>query len=174
MQPWTTLIDTRELIEDYTNELPPQRRRAMKSWYIYGRRYWLSGITIVLAFMTMGICKQVPIPNLKRISLPIALKYNGVNLNYLVCNQAMEIPLTNALQCVKMNGIDSLETAGCTCYRYVRGTTKLSKHASGMAIDINPFKSIDPVVVDCFKQAGFNWGGDWTIPDLMHFELETP
>jgi len=26
-------------------------------------------------------------------------------------------------------------------------------------------------LVQCFKDAGFDWGGDWTRPDGMHFQL---
>jgi len=26
-------------------------------------------------------------------------------------------------------------------------------------------------VVDCFKKAGFDWGGEWSTPDGMHMQL---
>ena len=27
--------------------------------------------------------------------------------------------------------------------------------------------------VKCFKDAGFDWGGDWSIRDGMHFQLKS-
>lgn len=77
-------------------------------------------------------------------------------------------------------------------YREVEGTTKLSDHALGLAIDINPFQNpwVHPrlgnlppgseydesqrgtltiEVVGLFKVYGFQWGGDWKNPDYQHF-----
>ena len=82
-------------------------------------------------------------------------------------------------------------------YRTIDGTTKLSRHALGLAIDINPLQNpwlrgdrVDPVagrayldrahvrpgmivrpgpVVEAFEAAGWKWGGDEASPDYHHF-----
>lgn len=77
-------------------------------------------------------------------------------------------------------------------YRYIMGTKKLSKHAKGYAIDLNP--KVNPAkpskishvydesikkgkitkeVINIFKKRGFKWGGEifgdfW---DSHHFEI---
>jgi hypothetical protein len=80
-------------------------------------------------------------------------------------------------------------------YREVTGGGRLSNHAYGRAIDINPFLNpyikeglvlphgakYDPSIagtvtsdhplVRAFLQLGWAWGGDWTSPkDYQHFE----
>lgn len=66
----------------------------------------------------------------------------------------------------------------------VNNPTKISTHAFGITVDINPdenpnYKSsakpcksdIPAVVVNAFKKNGFRWGGDYrTRCDAMHFE----
>lgn len=80
-------------------------------------------------------------------------------------------------------------------YRFVEGTQRLSKHANGRAIDINPeynpcvangvicpahaayepsqpgtFTATSPVTL-FLKERGWIWGGDWESPiDYQHFE----
>jgi D-alanyl-D-alanine carboxypeptidase-like protein len=53
-----------------------------------------------------------------------------------------------------------------------------SLHAWGLAVDINvstnPWGARprqDPRIVAIFKRWGFRWGGEWSPPDGMHFEL---
>lgn len=76
-------------------------------------------------------------------------------------------------------------------FRFVSNTTKLSDHAIGLAIDINPVQNpwIHPsalnlfpynidakgtiiendAVVNIFKKYGWSWGGHWRNPDYQHF-----
>ena len=68
-------------------------------------------------------------------------------------------------------------------YRDVRGVPgKLSNHASGTAIDLNATKhplgalgTFDaakvPMLRALAKKYGLTWGGEWTRPDPMHFEI---
>jgi len=68
-------------------------------------------------------------------------------------------------------------------YRDVRGVPgKLSNHASGTAIDLNATKhplgkvgTFDagkvPMLKALVKKYNLTWGGDWTRPDPMHFEI---
>jgi hypothetical protein len=51
-------------------------------------------------------------------------------------------------------------------------------HAFGLAVDLNVSSNqlgtkgnIDPRVVEIFERWGFAWGGRWSPPDPMHFEL---
>jgi hypothetical protein len=92
---------------------------------------------------------------------------------------------------------DGNVTAAFVC-RAVRGGGRFSAHASGLAVDVNPFhnpyargdlvlpelasayldrSAVRPgmilegdVVVDAFASIGWSWGGRWTDPvDTMHF-----
>lgn len=70
-------------------------------------------------------------------------------------------------------------------FRRVSGSAKLSLHAYGAAIDLDPEmngrgipyaageKMISPVVVDIFRSENWKWGGDFINPDCMHFEATT-
>ena len=83
-------------------------------------------------------------------------------------------------------------------YRLIAGTERLSRHATGRALDINPlrnplvhpdgrispagavyrpgdpgtFAGDDPVVL-AFRERGWRWGGDFThVRDYHHFEKQ--
>lgn len=67
-------------------------------------------------------------------------------------------------------------------YRPVRGSSRLSCHAFGAAVDFDaeglplgtnvPASEIPQVVVNAFKEQGFFWGGDYLgRKDPMHFQL---
>lgn len=74
---------------------------------------------------------------------------------------------------------------GCYNYRPTRGGSRLSVHAWGAAIDIDPEKNplgkkwkegsgMMPLeVVKIFKEAGWVWGGNWKNQDCMHFQAAT-
>ncbi len=81
-------------------------------------------------------------------------------------------------------------------YRRIAGTNRLSHHASGRAIDINPFQNpviysdgkispngakynpkapgtftADSEIVQFMRSRGWRWGGDWTsFKDYHHFD----
>jgi hypothetical protein len=86
-------------------------------------------------------------------------------------------------------------------YREVPGTTSISKHSYGVAIDINPIQNpyivgdevmpevgrdyldrddvrqgmivTDDVVYDAFISRGWTWGGEWrSVKDYQHFVKE--
>ena len=66
------------------------------------------------------------------------------------------------------------------CRRNIAGTSTLSNHAFGLALDINAVENqrgtaglIDRSVVRIFQSWGFTWGGDWHYTDPMHFEMNT-
>ncbi len=79
-------------------------------------------------------------------------------------------------------------TAGVFNYRKIAGTTRLSCHSYGIAIDINTkyahywrwavnkgvveYKNNIPYeIVRIFEKYGFIWGGYWYHYDTMHFEF---
>ena len=62
-------------------------------------------------------------------------------------------------------------------FRKKRGQGELSIHSWGIAIDINPHiaphgkKSHQPeFIVKAFNDRGLAWGGNWLVPDGMHFQ----
>ncbi|MDH3498668.1 MAG: M15 family metallopeptidase [Acidimicrobiia bacterium] len=69
---------------------------------------------------------------------------------------------------------------GCWNPRLIRGGDKggaLSRHAWGVAVDINPTRNpyggvvdMHPEIVEIFRALGFAWGGGWTFTDGGHFE----
>lgn len=93
----------------------------------------------------------------------------------------------------------SANNTSCFCYRAVDGSKHLSKHAQGMAIDINPLynpcvrgQHVQPLsgkpwanrartfnykiergdlLWRLFTERGFKWGGTWrSLKDWQHFE----
>jgi hypothetical protein len=71
---------------------------------------------------------------------------------------------------------------GCFAFRPQRTGAKLSTHAWGIALDLNPESNaqgtagnMNPGVVAIFKEVGFTWGGEWqgSKRDPMHFQFCT-
>jgi hypothetical protein len=79
--------------------------------------------------------------------------------------------------------VEDHQFGGCFSFRPQRTGTKLSTHAWGIALDLNPESNaqgtagnMDARVVAIFKQAGFTWGGDWhgRVRDpIRHFQFCT-
>ena len=111
----------------------------------------------------------------------------------------IKFPIAKVIPIVKYNWNDekSMEDNNTSAfnYRFVKGTNKLSYHAKGRAIDINPklnpqvrkkikvpknsnYNSITPgtlfndsPIVKEFKKLGWRWGGNWrSVKDYQHFE----
>jgi hypothetical protein len=104
----------------------------------------------------------------------------GVIPKKLYCNSAMIAPLTQAFEnIIERNLISQIKTwDGCFNIRKKRGASSQSLHAWGIAIDINAAwngfgkkPTMSPELVKCFTDAGFDWGGVWSKPDGMHFQL---
>lgn len=71
--------------------------------------------------------------------------------------------------------------AGCWNPRTTRSGTTVSRHAWGVAVDLNigqnptGLASVqDPRLLDIFARWGFTDGSRWLIPDAGHFEYLTP
>jgi hypothetical protein len=100
----------------------------------------------------------------------------------MTCNRAIFPQLEAALREVVARGLadelDPDEYAGCYYPRFIAGTTTLSNHSFGTAMDFNvsgnqrgTVGEMDRTVVSIFKKWGFAWGGDWSWTDPMHFEM---
>ena len=101
------------------------------------------------------------------------------------CHKAMLPQLRAALTEIERypglaKAIHKGEYGGCYVPRFIaRNPARgLSFHTFGTALDINVPGNlrgtpglIDRRVVAIFKKWGFNWGGDWSYTDPMHFEL---
>jgi hypothetical protein len=103
-------------------------------------------------------------------------------LGPVTCNKMIFPQLRAALEEVVQQGLaDKIhpgEYAGCFYPRFIAGTTTLSNHAFGLALDLNTpgnqrgtVGEMDRGVVAIFKRWGFAWGGDWHYTDPMHFEM---
>ncbi|WP_232677265.1 M15 family metallopeptidase [Nocardioides sp. R-C-SC26] len=103
-------------------------------------------------------------------------------LGSVTCNKAIFPQLRAALTEIVQQGLaDEIhpeQYAGCYYPRFIAGSSTLSNHSFGLALDLNvpgnqrgTVGEIDRGVVAIFKRWGFGWGGDWRWTDPMHFEL---
>lgn len=99
------------------------------------------------------------------------------------CHEAMIEPLSAALGQLEAEGlahvIDPAAFSGCWNARRIREGMPLSKHAWGLAVDVNidgnpygDFATQHPRFVELMREHGFTWGGDWMVPDPGHYELD--
>ena len=105
-------------------------------------------------------------------------------LGSVTCNKVVFPQLKEVMQEIHARGLDDKihpeQFAGCYYPRFIAGTSTLSNHAFGLALDINAVENqrgtvglIDRGVVSIFQEWGFTWGGDWGYTDPMHFELNS-
>lgn len=102
----------------------------------------------------------------------------------VTCHRQMLVQLEGALAEVEAAGlaglIDVNDYGGCWVARHIDWSPRrpLSMHAWGLAVDFNvqtnqlgARPTMDPRIVAIFDRWGFVWGGRWSRPDGMHFEL---
>lgn len=122
-------------------------------------------------------------PELEKHMMLLKLDYPDIPAlpKQIYCNKDLKGPLINALNRVVLYGYaDQIKTwDGCFNIRRKRGAVSQSLHSWGIAIDINAAwnqlgkpPTMSKELVQCFKDAGFDWGGDWYRPDGMHFQLK--
>jgi hypothetical protein len=113
--------------------------------------------------------------NIVKVDLPV--------LGTVRCHRIMIDQLAAALQEIQQAGLADLITdyAGCYVPRHMlwNPAKPISRHAWGLAFDINvpangygAAPTLDPRIVEVFRRWGFKWGGDFSTPDGMHFELQ--
>ncbi len=114
--------------------------------------------------------------NIVRAEVPV--------LGTVMCHRLLIPQLSAALGEIQQRGLtDSIDTrqyGGCYVPRFIMRNPRrnLSMHAFGLAVDLNVAGNyygtrgnMDPDVVAIFEKWGFFWGGRWSTPDPMHFEL---
>ena len=105
-------------------------------------------------------------------------------LGSVTCHRVVFPQLGAALAEIEERGlaeeIDPKEFGGCYVPRFIGRDPRrgLSMHAFGLAVDLNVSTNyygtrgkMDPRIVAIFEKWGFAWGGRWSTPDPMHFEL---
>jgi hypothetical protein len=106
----------------------------------------------------------------------------GVIPKKLYCNKQIVALLIQAFtNLIDRKMVNELKTwDGCFNVRRKRGLKSLSLHSWGIAIDVNAAwnglgkePTLSKEFVQCFIDAGFDWGGTWTRKDGMHFQLKS-
>ena len=120
-----------------------------------------------------------------KLPFPLRLSWKPhILAKYIQCHRDIGEALLDALHEIgQYKGVDWLGDkrydyyGGCFNFRKKRGLGDLSIHSWGIAIDLNPHiaphrkKSHQPrFIVKAFEDRGFNWGGNWLVPDGMHFQ----
>lgn len=111
--------------------------------------------------------------HIRRATVPV--------LGTVTCHRALLPLLQGALREVAAAGlahtVDPADYAGCYGPRLIAAGQGLSRHAWGAAVDFNATDNavgapptLDPRLVDIMTRWGFTWGGEWALPDGMHFE----
>ncbi|MPZ90863.1 MAG: hypothetical protein GEU68_04400 [Actinobacteria bacterium] len=113
--------------------------------------------------------------NIRGFTLPV--------IGEVVCHRSLIPQLRAALKEVVARDlgytIQPEQYAGCFGARFINAGPRhrLSHHAWGIAVDFNASEnptgirpSLDRRLVSVMREHGFTWGGDWLVPDGMHFE----
>ena len=101
------------------------------------------------------------------------------------CHRSLLGPLGRAMRSLTDDNLGHLVDpgafAGCWSPRRIADGEPLSRHAWGIAVDLNidgnprgSFSSQDPRLVEAMRSNGFTWGGTWLVPDPGHYELVPP
>lgn len=102
-------------------------------------------------------------------------------LGEVVCHRdllpALEGAMRDLVEAGLASAVDPSDYAGCYGPRLIGPGQALSRHAWGVAVDLNATTNafgdpptLDGRVVDTMARWGFTWGGAWLEPDGMHFE----
>ena len=124
---------------------------------------------------------------LERVTLPfpMTLSWDHTHsVSAITCHKLLASTFTGVFARIQSSGLQNKITSfgGCFSFRTQRTGTKLSTHAWGIAIDLNPetnqqgtIGNMDPGLIATFRATGFEWGGDWQgrSRDPMHFQFCT-
>jgi hypothetical protein len=111
--------------------------------------------------------------------VPTELEHGAIPKR-IYCNKDIVPLLNQAFKNINTRGLaNQVKTwDGCFNIRKKRGATSMSLHSWGLAIDINAAwngfgkqPTMSPELVKCFTDAGLDWGGKWSRPDGMHFQI---
>lgn len=121
---------------------------------------------------------------LTRIEMPFQLSLSWDKsraVTQMTCHRLIAPVFADVLEQLKTTALSDKITSfgGCFSFRPQRTGTKLSTHAWGIAVDLNPETNrqgtageMDLGVIAIFERAGFTWGGNWEghSRDPMHFQ----
>jgi len=124
---------------------------------------------------------------LVRLPLPFPMQLSwdkSRSVTQMTCHQLAVPIFTEVFAGIEKRGLQAkIESfGGCFSFRPQRRGGKLSTHAWGIDIDLNPEANaqgsagnIDSGLVEIFRAAGFEWGGGWAgrACDPMHFQFCT-
>jgi hypothetical protein len=102
-------------------------------------------------------------------------------LGAVTCHRAIVEQLEGTMRSLQEAGLSELVRSdhGCWVPRFVASdpSNMISYHSWGIAIDLNLEGNLrgdpphqDPRLVATFEEWGFQWGGNWLVPDGNHFE----
>jgi D-alanyl-D-alanine carboxypeptidase len=122
---------------------------------------------------------------LAELPFPLMLSWNHAStVQRIAVHKLLVTTFETVFAQIVSAGLQSKVTTlgGAFSFRPQRTGAKLSAHAWGIAIDLNPetnqqgeLGDMDPAVVKIFTDNGFEWGGIW-VPkrrDSMHFQFCT-
>jgi hypothetical protein len=124
---------------------------------------------------------------LTHASLPFPLRLSwdpSRTITQMTCHRRLAAVFLLVFGSIYERGLQNRITTfgGCFAFRPQRTGRKLSTHSWGIAIDLNPESNpqgskgnMDAGLIDIFRRAGFEWGGDWQgkTRDPMHFQFCT-
>ncbi|MGN6491176.1 MAG: M15 family metallopeptidase [Agriterribacter sp.] len=119
------------------------------------------------------------VPNLVIYDVPDGLEI-GMIPKRVYCNKDFIKPFEQGIRNLIARGyVKELKTwDGCWNIRKKRTNNSWSLHSWAIAFDVNASENglgkkpkLSAGFVKCFTDAGFEWGGNWSYPDGMHFQL---
>ena len=117
------------------------------------------------------------------LRFPLTLSWDhSRRVERITCHKLIVSILDKVFESILRAGLQSsiASFGGCYSFRLQRLGTRLSAHAWGIAIDLNPESNqqgtagyMDQKIVELFADAGFVWGGGWQgrRRDPMHFQF---
>lgn len=119
--------------------------------------------------------------NLILVHFPYPLLYMGSKVTHGTFHKLIEENVVGALELIQARGLEDefKNYAGSYIYRPKRGSSHLSMHAFGIALDGDAEKyppgsdaRYPDAVIECFKEFGWFYGGDFEgRKDGMHFQM---
>ena len=120
-----------------------------------------------------------------QLPFPVALSWDkSRTVQRILCHKLLAVRCADVFTTIQKAGLQTKITSfgGCFSFRPQRTGSRLSAHAWGIALDLNPESNaqgslgdMDAGLIEIFKNAGFTWGGDWQgkVRDPMHFQFCT-
>ena len=121
--------------------------------------------------------------NISRLEAPFPLRDGSARqVLSIPCHAGIADQLEAVLVELRCNALTHLINSfdGCWVTRHMSWDPgrALSHHSWGIAVDVNarrfPYGSKDKQdsrLIAAFRRHGFEWGGNWSTPDPMHFEV---